>query len=102
MSRVEVLTQFAVLICLVVAAAMIVPMVAWMRFRRMEWRPIAEMAMAMAIPLIPIFGLLALQVIRGASACGLYCAVMIPAMVVAMLLRLDLYTGRVGHHAHAG
>jgi hypothetical protein len=26
---------------------------------------------------------------------------MIPAMVVAMLFRLDLYTGRTGHHAHA-
>ena len=101
MTRIEVLNQFAVLICLVVAVAMIVPMVAWMRHRGMEWRPVAEMAAAMAIPLVPIFGLLALQVIPGASACGLYCAVMIPAMVVAMLFRLDLYTGRTGHHAHA-
>jgi hypothetical protein len=102
MTRVEVLNQFAVLICLVVAVAMIVPMAAWMRFRRHEWRPIAEMAAAMAIPLVPIFGLLGLQLIPGASACGLYCVVMLPAMVIAMLFRLDLYTGRMGHHAHAG
>jgi len=97
----EVLNQFPVLICLVVAIAMIVPMVAWMRFRGMQWRPVVEMAVAMAIPLVPIFGLLGLQIIPGARACGLYCAVMIPAMVVAMLFRLDLYTGRLGHHAHA-
>jgi hypothetical protein len=101
MTRVEVLNQFPVLICLVVAVAMSVPMVVWMRFRGMEWRPIVEMAVAMAIPLIPIFGLLGLQLIPGARACGLYCVVMIPAMVVAMLFRLDLYTGRTGHHAHA-
>jgi hypothetical protein len=102
MTRVEVFNQFAVLICLVVAVAMIVPMVAWMRYRGMEWRPTLEMAAAMAIPLIPIFGLLGLQLIAGASACGLYCLVMVPAMIIAMLLRLDLYTGRKGHHAHAG
>ena len=101
MPRVEVLNQFAVLICLVMAVGMIVPMVAWMRHRGMEWRPTLEMAAAMAVPLVPIFGLLALQVIPGARACGLYCVVMIPAMVVAMLFRLDLYTGRTGHHAHA-
>jgi hypothetical protein len=101
MTRVEVLNQFAVLICLVMAVGMIVPMVAWMRYRGMEWRPVAEMAVAMAVPLVPIFGLLALQVIPGARACGLYCVAMIPAMVVAMLFRLDLYTGRTGHHAHA-
>jgi hypothetical protein len=56
----------------------------------------------MAIPLIPIFGLLGLQLMAGASACGLYCIVMVPAMIIAMLFRLDLYTGRTGHHAHAG
>jgi hypothetical protein len=101
MPRDEVLNQFPVLICLVMAVGMTVPMVAWMRHRGMEWRPTLEMAAAMVVPLVPIFGLLALQIIPGARACGLYCAVMIPAMVVAMLFRLDLYTGRMGHHAHA-
>jgi hypothetical protein len=101
MTRIEVLNQFAVLICLVMAVGMIVPMVAWMRHRGMEWRPTLEMAAAMALPLVPIFGLLVLQVIPGARACGLYCVAMIPAMLVAMLFRLDLYTGSTGHHAHA-
>lgn len=91
MTRVEVLNQFAVLICLVVAVTMIAPMAAWMRYRGMEWRPTLEMAAAMAVPLIPIFGLLGFQVIPGAEACGLYCVLMIPAMIIAMLFRLDLY-----------
>jgi hypothetical protein len=102
MTRVEVLNQFAVLICLVMATGMTLPMVGWMRFRGMAWRPVREMAVAMVIPLVPIFGLLALGMIPGASACGLYSAVMIPAMVLAMLLRLDLYTtGHARHLAHA-
>jgi hypothetical protein len=98
MTRLEVLNEFAVLICLIMAIGMTLPMVAWMRFRGMAWRPTGEMAVAMVIPLVPIFGLLALGIIRGASACGLYCAVMIPAMVLAMLFRFDLYT--TGHARH--
>jgi hypothetical protein len=98
MTRVEVVNQFAVLICSVVAVGMVVPMVAWMRHRGMAWRPVAEMAVAMVVPLVPIFVLLGLQIIPGASACGLYCAAMIPAMIVAMLLRLEFYTG--GHTGH--
>jgi hypothetical protein len=102
MTRLQVLNEFAVLICLTMATAMTLPMVAWMRFRGMAWRPVGEMAAAMVIPLVPIFGLLAMGIIRGSSACGLYCAVMIPAMVLAMLFRLDLYTtGHEGHRTQA-
>jgi hypothetical protein len=39
--------QFPVLSAAVVAFNMTAPMVAWMRFRGMEWRPIAEMSAAM-------------------------------------------------------
>ena len=93
----EVANQFPVLICLVVAVSMSVPMVAWMRHRGHSSRSCAEMTVAMAAPLVPIFGLLWLQLIPGASACGLYCATMIPAMAVAMLFRLDRYTGHTSH-----
>jgi len=101
MTRVEVFNQFAVLICLVMVVGMTVPMVAWMRFRGMAWRPVVEMAAAMVVPAIPIIGLFELRVIPGVAACCLYCALTIPAMIVAMLLRLDLYTGRMGHLAYA-
>lgn len=87
--------RFAVLICLVVAISMITPMVAWMRHRGHSWRLASEMAAAMAVPLLPIFALLGLGAIEGSSACGLYCAAMIPAMLVAMLFRLDVYTVHV-------
>lgn len=100
MTRVEVLDQFPLIVCLVVAFGMIVAMTALMRLSGMEWRPISEMAVAMLLPLIPIFLLLGIGVIPGAEACGIYCVVMIPAMLGAMLFRLDLYTGRSGHHAH--
>ena len=92
--------RYPVLICLVIALSMVIPMAAWMRHRGMAWRPVAEMATAMLVPLGPIFALLGIGVIAGASACGVYCAAMIPAMVAAMLFRLDLYTA--GHTRHVG
>jgi len=98
----DVASRYAVLICVVVAVGMVVPMAAWMRHRGMAWRPVAEMSAAMVAPLVPLFSLLGLDVIAGASACGLYCMTMIPAMVIAMLFRLDLYTtGHAGHLVHA-
>jgi hypothetical protein len=100
MTQREVFNEFAVLICLVVATGMTSTMVAWMRYRGMQWRPVLEMGAAMIVPLVPIFGLLGLHVIPGASACGFYCAAMIPAMVFVMLFRADLYTGRAGPHGH--
>ena len=94
--------QFALVACLVMAVSMTAPMVAWMRHRGHDWRTCNDMALAMLIPLMPIMGLLWLQLIPGAAVCCMYCASMIPAMIVAMLFRLDLYTGHAGHAAHAG
>jgi flagellar biosynthetic protein FliP len=102
MTQREVLNQFAVLVCLVVGAGMTATMVAWMRYRGMDRRSSSEMAVAMLLPLVPIFGLLWLRVIPGAGACGVYCVAMIPAMLVAMLYRYDLYAGHAGRMAHAG
>jgi hypothetical protein len=104
MSMMELLDQVpvAVLAGLVLAASTTGTMVAWMRHRGHDWRSCGEMAGAMLVPLVPIMGLLWWQVIPGAVACCLYCASMIPATVVAMLFRLDLYTtGHAGDLAHA-
>src|SRR5204862_2378082 len=87
----EALLRFPVLFCLVMAVAMIAPMVAWMRYRGHDWRSTAEMGGAMALPLVPILGLYGLGVIPGTACCGLYCAAMLPAMLAAMLYRHDLY-----------
>lgn len=88
------------LISLIYAA----PMVAWMRFRGMAWRPVLEMAAAALLVAIALIGLRFVGVLSasefagyvGLRFCGPACAV----MVVAMLPRLSLYTGRAGHHAH--
>ncbi|HEU5317516.1 MAG TPA: hypothetical protein VFX49_15495 [Chloroflexota bacterium] len=101
LARVEVLNQFAVLICLVEAAGMTGTMVAWMRFRGMDRRSTTEMAVAMLVPLVHTFGLLGVGAIPGAAACGVYCVAMVPAMLAAMLLRYDTYAGHAGHAAHA-
>jgi hypothetical protein len=55
----------------------------------------------MLLPLAPIFALYWLGIVPGTETCGLYCASMIPAMLLAMLYRHDLYTEHVGHAGHA-
>jgi hypothetical protein len=97
--------QLPELSLLVIAFNVTLPMVAWMRFRGMAWRPIWEMAgetIALAILLlglawvgiIPRSGLREWQI----NFCGVACAL----MFIPMLFRLDHYTGRMGHHAHHG
>jgi FtsH-binding integral membrane protein len=77
---------------LVMAVNMSVPMVVWMRHRHHSWRSSLEMAVAMLVPAIALIGLLWLELITIGPACGLYCALMLPAMVVAMLWRRHEYT----------
>jgi hypothetical protein len=89
----EAAKRYPELICLVVGAGMITTMVAWMRHRGHCWRLCGEMAVAMAIPLVPIFALLWAGIIPGENACGLYCMTMIPAMLIAMLFRRSEYSG---------
>ena len=99
-------TDWPVLSLIVVTINMTAPMVAWMRFRGMAWRPTAEMAAAM--------GILALLILlagwSGIVAMGtlpwLAHGLMMPALLIPMLLRLELYTGhamgaRTSHGASA-
>jgi hypothetical protein len=97
--------EFPELGLILIALLLTLPMAAWMRFRGMEWRPIVEMS---AVPIG-----LAILLIGGAWAgfapdstlqttFGTFCGISCVGMFVVMLLRLDLYTGRTGHHmAHA-
>jgi hypothetical protein len=92
-------TSWPVLSLMVVTVNMTAPMVAWMRFRGMAWRPTVEMAAAMVILALLILlagwtGIVAMDTIPW-LAHGL----MMPAMLVPMLLRLELYTGHaMGAH----
>lgn len=85
-----------------IALFLAAPMTAWMVFRGMPWRPTLEMAvvpfvLALAIIALARVGALPMSwlQIRWGELCGLSCV----GMFGVMLFRLDLYTGRSGHHA---
>ena len=88
---------------LIVAVLVTAPMVGWMWFRGMAWRPILEMSAApiglgVVLAVLAVAGVLSPADVRGwaLAFCGPACLVMLPVM----LLRLDMYTGRSGEHAH--
>ena len=83
--------RFPVLLLAVVAICMTVPMVGWMRLRGHGWRISSEMAASMVIPAIPFILLTWFRVITW-PACGLYCLLTIPAMLIAMFLRRSEYS----------
>ena len=84
------------------AFTMSVPMVAWMRYRGHGWAPAWEMTASM---FIPSFAAIALLWMGVAEERGTLMAIqhvgMLPAMLVAMLLRRDEYSGHHGHVAVA-
>ena len=88
----------------VLAFNMTLPMVAWMRFRGMAWRPTLEMSAAMfaeAAVLVAAYWLGIIHNVPIGSTTSLWVwqhALMMPVMLVPMLLRLDVYTG-THHHA---
>ena len=79
------------------AFTMSVPMVAWMRYRGHGWAPSWEMTASL---FIPSFAAIALLWMGLAEDRGTLMAIqhvgMFPAMLVAMLLRRDEYSGH--HH----
>ena len=72
-------------------AGMAVPMVAWMRRRGHSWRSGLEMSAAMIVPALVLIVCYRAGAITATSVCPLACAAMIPAMVVAMLVRVEHY-----------
>jgi len=77
----------------IVTFNMTAPMVAWMRFRGMPARPTAEMAAAMVVLALLILAVGWLGITAMSGLPWLAHALMMPAMLVPMLLRLDLYSG---------
>jgi hypothetical protein len=82
------------------AITMTVPMVAWMRYRGHGWAPCADMTAAMLIPTLGVLAALWTGVVADVGTLMvLEHVVMLPAMLVAMLLRRDEYIG--AHHGVA-
>jgi hypothetical protein len=76
------------------------PMAAWMRFRGMAWRPISEMSWAIIWLAIVMVGLGWRDVVETTTFRGWvvgYCGPACVVMLIVMLCRPGLYTGRTGH-----
>ena len=88
-------------LALVLAAVLFTaPMAVWMRVRGMAWRPTVEMSAATVGAAVVVVALYGVGVVSRSglhawldASCAPWCVV----MVVAMLFRLPLYTGRTGH-----
>jgi hypothetical protein len=81
---------------LVMATDMTVAMSVWMRYRGHGWPSIVEMGAAMYLPFLVLFVPLWAGLISDHGLMVGGHALMLPAMVVAMLLRRDEYAH--GHH----
>jgi hypothetical protein len=93
----EPFSQLPELSVLVVTFTMTAPMTAWMLFRRMPHRSIAEMSAAMPILAIVLLAFGWLAIVPEGDLALLEHGLMMPVMLIPMFFRLDLYTGRAGH-----
>ena len=96
LSGIDLREQLPVLTVAVLAVFIPIPMVIWMRFRQMAWRPIIEMCAAGIAVVVVAFalGLVSARLVSAGTLCGLECV----GMFVAMLVRYDVYSGKTGHH----
>jgi hypothetical protein len=98
--------QFPELSVLAIAVIYTLPMVGWMRFRGMEWRPVLEMggatiAVGVGLIALPWLGILSGTGLRDFASIK-FCTPACAVMFLVMLPRLDMYTGRTGHHMGHG
>ena len=77
----------------IVTFNMTAPMVAWKRFRGMAWRPTAEMVSGMVVLALLILGAGWLGIAAMDRLPWLAHGLMMPAMLVPMLWRFELYAG---------
>jgi hypothetical protein len=89
--------QLPELSVLVVTFTMTAPMTAWMLFRGMPRRATAEMSAAMPVLAIVLLALGWLAIVPMGDLALLEHGLMMPAMLIPMFFRLNVYTGRAGH-----
>jgi hypothetical protein len=63
----------------------------WMRYRGHGWAPIGEMSLAMFVPVAVLIGPFWAGVLSGGALLGGMHVLMLPAMVIAMLVRREEY-----------
>jgi hypothetical protein len=93
-SSAELRSDAPALMLLGMGITMTVPMVAWMRYRGHGWRASNEMGASMMLPTAGVIALLGTGLVADfGTLMTLEHVVMLPAMLIAMLLRRDEYTG---------
>lgn len=85
---------------LVMATNMSIGMAVWMRIRGCGWPAILEMSLAMYVPFVAMYPFYWAGLVNEMAIMIVGHVLMVPAMVVAMLFRLDEYTGSHAHHKH--
>jgi hypothetical protein len=83
---------------LLMATWMSLGMAAWMRVRGCGWPAIIEMSLAMYVPFVAMYPFYWAGLVGDMAIMVVGHVLMVPAMVVAMLFRLDEYTGAHHHH----
>src|SRR4029450_10446520 len=93
----EPFSELPVLSAVVVTFSMTAPMTAWMMFRGMPRRAIVEMSAAMPALAMVLFVSGWLGLVPMSELALMEHGLMMPVMLIPMLFRLDVYTGRAGH-----
>jgi hypothetical protein len=86
---------------LVMATNMSIGMALWMRFRGHRWLPIFEMCLAMYVPFVIMYPFYFAGAVGVTGVMVVGHVLMVPAMAVVMLFRLDEYTVDHSKHKHA-
>ncbi|MEQ4304845.1 hypothetical protein ABNF97_26270 [Plantactinospora sp. B6F1] len=81
---------------LVMATNMTLAMTVWMRYRAHGWAPVAEMGAAMYLPFLLFLPPYWMGAVSGEFLMMAGHVLMLPAMVLAMLRRVDEYSGHPG------
>jgi len=95
------LRNYAELVAIVMATNMTIGMSVWMRHRGHGWASIGEMAVAMYLPFLVLFGPYWAGLISGGTMLVAGHILMLPCMLVVMLRRRDEYAqNHRRHRAH--
>ena len=89
--------QLPELSVLVVTFTMTAPMTAWLLFRGMSRRATAEMSAVMPVLAVLLLALGGLAIVPKSDLALLEHGLMMPAMLIPMFFRLNVYTGGAGH-----
>jgi hypothetical protein len=97
-STAELRVDAPAVVLLGMATTMTIPMVAWMRRMGHGWQPCHEMAASMYLPTLAVIAMMAAGAASFGTAMTLEHVLMLPAMLVAMLLRREEYSCDHRHH----